>query len=364
MPAVQELGLNRLKKTCDNVILSFLQARKEASLSETLEFLVLAEKYSLKSVRQYCIDECSAHFSGAKRKQLIDDRHVQEKTKIEILDKMLDNMSNEYETNLKQIRHDMDRRCRAIEKRRDEFMEQTETWKTELDGKVASVTQSIHEDHKQLQVDAYQQEIFKDLNDSMTQFNVEIGMELEALKQELNIITDSIRDILNNKETEKAEKSEKAEKTEKVEETEETKEDDELNKANKILDSLEQLLEKTADNASFHQSCLEASFRVRLSTCGFPMRFQTILKENVETFEKIEQLTLQLDEKTKKLTELEVKNAEQIVRQEKTECELRKFAKQCHDINTWLKWAKPDSDSFGRCTCFRHACTMRMSIEA
>ena len=332
LPVVKELELNRLKKKCDDVLLASLKAISDNTQSDLLEYLGVAERFELGNLRKFCIEESAAKYSVVDRKKVVDERHMKDKTKVKILDKMMDNMSNGYEISLKQIRTDMDKRCREIEKSRDEFMEQNEAWKTEFNETVRKVLEENEQMHNKLLNDTYQKEMFEGLWVTISDFNDDMSAEIKQLRQDINVITDSIRELYDVKDG--VQKSSALDKT---------------------VSSLENMLEKTTDKVVLRKNRLEQSIATKLNVCHFNPRFGQTLTENVALMDKLEQLTIIGDEKTKMLTELELKIADQGLQHEKMDGELRRFAKKAHDVNTWVKWAKPEIDGSGRCTCFRHS---------
>lgn len=317
--------MNRLKKKCDSVILTDLQTRRVLALPEILEHLATAEKYDLPLAKTFCIEQCALHRKLVERDQIKSEKHITEKTKVEILGKMLDNVTTGYENDLKQIRTDMDSRCREIERCRDEFMEQTELWKNELGEKVMNTSKALGEAHTKLLEASYKTDLFKNLNGYIAFYNDQITEEFEHLR---NKITDLADRILENKG---------------------------LENPDELKATLEDELRKTEENTNLIKLGLEEKIASGIKTCAASRHLQNSLTENFELLEKLDQFSTTLDKKTKMLTVLEIKNATSEVKFEKLESELRDCLKRLHDINTWIKWAKPDRDGQGRCTCFRHS---------
>lgn len=325
LPVVQELGMNRLKKKCDSVILTDLQTGPVLALPDILEHLATADEYDLPLTKTFCIEQCALHQKLVERDQIKDEKHITEKTKVEILDKMLDNVTTRYEKHLTQIRTDMDSRCREIEKFRDEFMEQTELWKNELGEKVMKTSKTLGEAHTKLLEASYKTDLFKNLNSYIAFCNDQITKEFEHLRNKIIDLADII-----------------LEKTD-------------LKNPGELKATLEDELRKTKENTNLIKLGLEEKIASGIKTCAASSYLQTSLTENFELLEKLDQFSTTLVKKTKMLTVLEIKESTLEEEFQKLESEHRKCLKRLHDINTWIRWAKPDRDGEGCCTCFRHS---------
>lgn len=332
LPLVDQFRISRLKKACGKALYDSLLAMQKdlgtarLPVRDVLQYLAAADLYNFDKVRKLCVTSLAMDVNASNRKQIIIDKHINEKTKLKILDRMCDKMDKDYEEKLKQIRLDMDKRCREIEQKRDEFMEQLETWKTELRQEVDDIGKNSEDFHKQLVDDLQKKKIIDKIDKTMKETTGKLFEEMKLLKDQMNFVFESMeaKEIIDDMEA-----------TSLREALEEAQENNQ-NNVKSIARRFKERIEENLRVCSAHEI-----------TQGFSSGYA--LEENVsKTFEDLEESiqTLAVDK---------IMYEEERLAHEKTKAQLMKLKMKEHEINTWIKWAKPATEDEDKCMCFRHS---------
>lgn len=324
--------MSRLKKACGKALYDSLLAMQKdlgtgrLPIRDVLQYLAAADLYNFDKVRKLCVTSLAIDVNASNRKQIMNDKHISEKTKLKILDKMCDKMDKNYEENLKQIRFDMDKRCREIEQRRDEFMEQLETWKSELRQEVDDIKKNSKDIHKQLADDLQKKKIIDKIDETMKETTGKLFEEMKLLKDQINFVF----------------------------ETMETKEVIDDMEATRLRETLKEAQENNQSNVKSIACKFKERIEENLRVCsaheiteGFSSGYT--LEENVsKTIEELEESiqTMAVDK---------IMYEEERFAHEKTKAQLMKLKIKEHEINTWIKWAKPAMEDEDKCMCFRHS---------
>ncbi|XP_052236286.1 uncharacterized protein LOC127848040 [Dreissena polymorpha] len=149
LPVVKELNISHLHRRIDKELLAILNASASSSnVNMILENLQVAEIYSLSRVKEWCIGAFVLKSSAHDRNTLLKDFHISDAPKLEILNRMADAASNNYDKELKNLRDESDRTYKQIEVNRAEFVAKTDIWKKELEKRVQVVIDQNESLHK------------------------------------------------------------------------------------------------------------------------------------------------------------------------------------------------------------------------
>ena len=330
LPLVETFRIKRLKKACGKVLYdSIISMKKDLgpgclSSRDVLQYLAAADEYNFDKLRRECIDELSSNIDAVNRAAIESDRHIKEKTKLKIFGKICENMEAQHEKGLKQVRHDMDGRCRMLEQKRDEFMEQLETWKNDLRLEVDEMIKQNEEAHRQLTKDLRQKQIVDNIDGTLKETKESLFKTMEKLQEDVTYVFQTM-------------------------EANEIATEDEIAGLKEVL---QEAIEKNQENISSCTNTFHVNMEKKLNVCSSngAKEFSSAndLEENVSA--NIEEL----EDKIQTLTKYQIQYEEEVLAHKKTQAALFKMKKKEHEINTWLKWAKPVTDDEDRCQCYRH----------
>ncbi|WAR22421.1 hypothetical protein MAR_016395 [Mya arenaria] len=297
LPFLYKYEITKLKDLCEQKLQSLLSSSDNADHKSALDHLYLAEKYSLKRLKSVCIDLCATDTSTANRHNVTKDKHVVEKTKIEILNLMFEKMEKRYEYKLQRIQSDMNKRCRQIEKNREKFMEQTEQWKKDMSDKVQ---EALNEGD---QIHADQNEALKKPAKEWDRIYAEISKSIQNAE----------------------------------------------NKGEHLQEDLfEKIQQAVKEGKKMHAEI------TKVRQCKINEALEESLRENYDLYDQLDQQSVELDERNKRLTESEIEIEKANLLTDKANAKLHKYMQKDHELNTWMKWAKPVKEYGEGCTCFRH----------
>lgn len=339
LPLVDHFRISNLRKACKTVLLdSFNKKRKESSpgklkTREVLKFLGTADTYEFETIRKMCIEELALHTASSDRKEVMYDKHITEKTKLKVMDKLCDGLSQDYENKLTQIRNDMDRRCREIEQRRDEFMEQVETWKNSLKQEVDDTVKESKDAHEELVKKLNLKKITDRLDATLQQTKEELFIEMKQIKDQMNFVFETMEGKEVIAEMEAAD----------------------------LRETLEEAIENNTRKIENITEKFKTNLVQGLKTCSLK-KAEAGLASSYELEENTSAAFEDLESRIRIKSFCEIKLEEEQLAHDKTKAQLTKMKIKDHEINTWLKWAKPVSENAEKCVCFRHfmerkACT-------
>lgn len=332
LPLVDHFRISHLRKACGTALQnSFDTMRKQhgrLQSQDVLKYLSSSDTYRFDKVRTMCIDELVVNANASSRKEIRHDKHISEKTKLKILDKMCDKMDNDYEATLKMLRTDMDMRCREIEKRRDEFLEELETWKNDLRRETENVVKTNGDKaHKRLVDDLHQKKIVDRIDEASKQTKEELLTEMVQLKDQMNIVykTMETNQIIDNKE------------------------------AIQLKETLEKAQSSNKSNIESITDAFNRKMDKQLRVCSFYNEVEGRFASSYELEQSVCRTIEELEDNVQELTVYRIKFEEEKMAHEKTRSELLKLKVRDHEINTWLKWAKPVGEDEDKCMCYRHS---------
>ena len=355
MPIADEYKVKSVKEKCGDALLKSVsslcngQKAGTAPVKDVLRYLACAEKYNFSKMKMFCIEECAANYHTTRRRDIVEDKHVSETTKVRILDKMCENMTQAYSDKLEQLKSDTDRRFEDIDKQMKQQKEVTENWKADTKQEVDAILLEAKKAHMKLNEELERQEIIDAVEERLKQLSGEIMSEEEQINEQLQSL-EQIKDQLQ----------EAVEKLQDVGQGFEAH-GDPLNAG------LRGLL-KTCDTAiqTFGQSLESSGLRLEEAINGFETHITTRLKrcdlEQLETslannFDVQDAYDCLVTDHAAKQREISDKEADYeivLIDYEKAKAELRKYTKKVSRVNTWIKWARPVDESEDKCLCFRH----------
>ncbi|XP_045190306.1 microtubule-associated tumor suppressor 1 homolog [Mercenaria mercenaria] len=350
LPLVEHFHMKRLKKICGNALYDSLVAMRKdngpgcLSSRDVLNYLAASDLYSFDKLRKLCVDELSVNVTATNRKLVLRDKHISEKTKLKILDKICDNMDKEYEDKLRQVRSDMDERCCFIEQKRDQFMEQLETWKNELRQEVDDMVESSKDAHLQLinRIDETLKETKESLFSEMK--------KKESLYNEMKKLKDVMNSVFQTKETNK---------TNEIANDKETTDLKEI--LTKAMEKNQRNIERIADELKATEKTQRNMERIadgfkekKLNICSLSAASVREFSSANNLEENVSGNIEELEDKIQTLARNQIKYEEEMIAHEKTKAELLKMQMKDHQLNTWMKWSKPVADDEEKCQCFRH----------
>lgn len=332
LPLVDHFRMPNLKKSCKAVLSDSLAKKQrehgvgKLETKDVLKFLGAADTYNFESIRRKCIEELTHHTEATDRREIMQDKHVTEKTKLKIMDKLCDAMSQDYEHRLKQIRYDMDRRCRQIEQRRDEFMEQLETWKGSLKEEVDKEIKTSETAHKKLVEDLQQKKIVDKIDGNLKQTKEELFNEMKQLKDQLTFVFETMEsnEVIGDME------------------------------AQSLRETLEEAIKSNTRNIENITVKFKTKLEESLKICSFD-EIESGVASGYELEEKVSRTIEELEANALEMAAHQVKFEEEKLAHERTRSLMMKLKIREHEINTWLKWAKPVSEDEEKCMCFRHS---------
>lgn len=334
LPLVDNFRMSHLRKTCGTALQNSIDTMRKQQGSgrlhsrDILSYLSSADTYRFDKVRQICIEQLVINTNASSRKEILHDKHISEKTKLNILDKMCDKMDNDYEVKLKMLRTDMDKRCREIEKRRDEFLEELETWKNDLRQETENVVKTNSDKaHKRLVDDLHQKKFADRIDEASKQTKEELLTEMEQLKDKMNMIYETMEtnEIIDNEE------------------------------AMKLKETLEKAQSSNTSNIEGIADAFKRNMDRQLRVCSFYNEVEGGFASSYELEQRVCRTIEELEDNVQDLSVYQTKFEEEKMAHEKTRSELLKLKVRDHEINTWLKWAKPGAEDEEKCMCFRHS---------
>ncbi|KAL4231253.1 hypothetical protein ACF0H5_008834 [Mactra antiquata] len=332
LPLAVQYQIKQLIKVSEKSLLFSLKSMQEKhgrgniDVHDVMKYLSAADTYKLDKLRLECIDELSFNSNSSRRRQIVQENHVTEKTKLKILDKLCTKLEDDHAANLREIRNDMDKRCREIEKRRDEFMDYLETWKSDLRHEIDDVLDNAKRSHEKLTEELHQKNLIANLESQLKQTTDELLIEQQHINDRMQSLIETMKG------------------NEIIGDTEATKMREDLEEAQgNIVNNIENI-------ATRFRSRVESNLRVCTGDKTkeyFSSSY--LLEENVR--QSIEEIT----EKMKQTETTKIALEEEKLAHENTKTILTKLRMKEHEINTWLKWAKPETSDEDKCMCFRHS---------
>lgn len=330
LPLAEHYQIKTLIKICGKSFLSSLAAlQKEHDtgnipVHDVMKYLSAADNHCFDKVRSVCIEELSYKSDPTRRRQIMKEKHVSDKTKLKILEKLCNKIEDDYAANLKQIRHDMDKRCREIEQRRDEFLETLETWKTHLREEVDEIFENTKSMHEKFLDEFHRKHIIEKLEKSLKYSTNEFLTEQGRMNGRIQTLFETMEtnDVIGELEASKMR-------------------EDWDDSQNSIKSNIETIAKQYSSRIDEILTVCSLDVQVKLaSSCSLQESFS---KSFTEMEEELEQ---------SKITKIEL--VEERLVHEKTKSALLKMKMKEHEINTWLKWAKPEPNDEEKCLCFRH----------
>ncbi|KAH3855943.1 uncharacterized protein LOC127871119 [Dreissena polymorpha] len=356
LPVVKELNISHLHRRIDKELLAILNSSASSSnVNMILENLQVAEEYYLSRVKQWCISAYVPKSSAHDRNTLLKDFHISDASKLEILNRMADAVSENYVDQLKGIREESERNCKQMEDNRAEFVSQTEQWKKELDKRVQVVIEQNKSLHKAF-VDTngfdWVCEKFDDMISSAFH-EKKIFKELEQIKEQTKKMFENLGLIKDEAlEAKMAEERSKIFVNEKKYTAGVNYNDSEIRQALSTLNKSWNDIENSIK--SYNQTVLE-KIKQCLETCRLNETVRESLTSQFALQTDFDELYQDLDKRFKKLTETEIDLKESLQELKRAKLEIQKYQRREHAINTWVKQGKPTLGNSNKCSCFRHS---------
>lgn len=333
LPLVENFRIKRLKKACGKTLYdSIIAMRKDLGTGslptrDLLQYLAAADVYNFDKLRRVCIDELARNIDPKDRLAIQSDKHVHEKSKVKIFGEMYDIMDREYESRVRQVRHDMDGRCRLLEQKRDEYMEQLETWKNDLRQDVDDLVKQNEDAHKQFIKDLYQKKIVDQIDGTLNETKEGLFEEMEKLQSEVNYVFQTM------------EANEQADEEE----------------ISGLKQYLEKAIEKNQKNIKSITDTFKEKLEQKLCICSLNAASLKTFSSSKNLEENVSANIDELENRIESLARFEIQYEEEVIAHKKAQAELLKIKQKEHQMNTWLKWATPAIDDEDKCQCYRHA---------
>ncbi|XP_045191254.2 uncharacterized protein LOC123548084 [Mercenaria mercenaria] len=328
LPLAEQFRMKRLRNICGNALYDSLATMRRdlgagcLSCLEVLQYLAAADLYSFDNVRKLCLLELAVHTDAPSRKLILRDKHINEGTKLEIMDKICDNMDKDYDGKLKQIRIDMNQTHSETEQRVDTFIKQLDIWKNDFTQEVNDMVTRKKDVHKQLINEMDLEDIASHMDKALKETKLSLVKEMFVIKKEIQ----RVYALMETKKTIKKPEAERLSKT-----------------LEEFMSNNTQKIDRIADTI---ENKMSLCYRSKENVQAFNSAKK--LEENVcNTFKEWET-------EMQTLAEDRIKYKEEITCHEKTKAELMKMKMKEHKLNTWLKWATPASEDVRKCHCFRH----------
>jgi len=345
LPVVQKFRLDKLRTLCDKSLVCGLQTEKEVPFTSILEHLETAENFRLDRLKGYCIQQCSFYTDKSSR-ELLSSSGVSADVKIIVLNQMFETLGDTYDSSLRQLRYDMDERCRAIEKRRDEFMETTDEWKNALTEKVNNFIEGSQSSHTEF---LDKEKIKQSLKAVYKEFDEKLMLQLNTLSKQVDFMieqetrtdadSNQLRDLKDISDLENAGVAEKSDNSR------------ESNPQNDLLEAFNQTNETLAQI----KAEIPRKIQARLHSCAVGESLDSAIKENYQLLERMKQMSIELNEQSQLVSGAEIKVQRALLALETTDAELQRHVKRDRELNTWLRSGKPDADMSAPCSCVSHA---------
>ncbi|KAH3748024.1 hypothetical protein DPMN_182461 [Dreissena polymorpha] len=356
LPVVKELNISHLHRRIDKELLAILNASASSSnVNMILENLQVAEIYSLSRVKEWCIGAFVLKSSAHDRNTLLKDFHISDAPKLEILNRMADAASNNYDKELKNLRDESDRTYKQIEVNRAEFVAKTDIWKKELEKRVQVVIDQNESLHKSfIKSDGFEWigEKFDEMISSSFH-EKKIFKELEQIKEQTKKLFEKLGLIKDEAlEAKMAEERSKIFVNEKNYTAGVNYNDREIRQALSTLNKSWNDIENSIK--SYNLTVLE-NIKLCLETCRLNETVRESLTLQFALQTDFDELYQDLDKRLKKLTETEIDLKESLQELKRAKLEIQKCQRREHAINTWVKQGKPTLDKSNKCSCFRHS---------
>lgn len=357
LPIAEEYKMKSVKTKCGDALLkSLLSMRDEnqpgsISTKDALKYLACAEKYGFSKMKTACIDECAANYSVTRRKDVACDKHVQEMTKVKIMEQMCENMSADYETRLEQIKAVNDSRYTEVNRKLQQQKEITDNWKEDLKQEVGAVLGEAQMAHNKLAKKLEKLGTIAAIEEQVSQLSEEVIYEVGQVKDQVQAVVESLAGM-KKKDAIVVERI--AGTTEKVIVDDTEKVDDHFaEEVKSLIQTYKETLETSAEHFDEMAGRFESQIATHLRRCNLD-NIETSLGNNFELQDSFDRLTTENIAKQKALSDAELMVEKEQQTHEKTRAELQKYTKKVSKMNTWIKWATPIEEDEDKCLCFRH----------
>ena len=297
----------------------------------------------------FCIEECASNFQLTRRRDITEDKHISEQTKVKILDKMCENMTSDYAEKLEQLKSGTDRRFEDINRKMKQHKEVTENWKEDTKQAVDAILSEAKKAHMKLSEELKQKEIIDAVEDRLKQLSSDVLYEEGQINEHLQSL-EQVKDKLQLA-------VEKLLAADRTYESPEDQLDAELGKLIKTCDTaiqtFGQSLETSGRQIEEAVYGFESHISTRLRRCDLE-QIETSLANNFDLQDAYDRLVAENAAKQRELSDMEADFEKLRLDYEKTKAELRKYTKKVSRVNTWIKWARPVEENEDKCLCFRH----------
>lgn len=355
LPIAVEYKVKVVKEKCSDTLLKSLTSLRESKkpgtipVKDVLRYLACAEKYNFSKMKMFCIDECATNFQMTQRKEITEDKHVSEPTKVKILDKMCENMTSAYSDKLEQLKSDTDQRFEDISKKMKQHKEVTKNWKEDTKQEVDAILVEAKKAHMKLYEELKRQEIIDLVEERLKQLSYDVRNEeeqideqlqsLEQIKDQLQVAVDKLTDAGQSYVTSEEQLDEGLSRLLKTCDTA-------IQTFGRSLESSRMRLEEAVKG-------FESHITTRLRRCDLE-QLETSLASNFDVQDAYDRLVAEHAAKQREMSDKEVDFEKIRIDYEKSKAELRKYTKKISRVNTWIKWARPVEGSEDKCLCFRH----------
>ena len=366
LPIAEEYKLKSIKKKCGDALLKSLQSMREEkeigniSVRDVFKHLVYAEKYGFTKIQSFCIDECAANFHMKRRKEVIDDKHIQDLTKIKILDKMCENMTWDYENRLQGLKTENDRRYTEIDKKLKQEKEVTDNWKEDMQQEVDAILTEAKKAHKQLVEGLERKRVISAVEEQLKQLTEDLTYEVGQMKDQIQLLIESVTDAKKNDQLFVDNTTDAMNVNQVLDESvtdAKTKDEQSQRALDPVVASLIQTFEETLETSALHIEGVGDRFEryitARLQRCPLE-QIETGLGNNFQLQDNFDRLIAENAVKEQSVSDANYMVEKIRLDHEKTKAELRKYTKKFSRVNTWIKWATPVEEDEDKCLCYRH----------
>ena len=365
LPIAEEYQLKSIKKKCSDALmktLKLMRAENEIgiiSTKEILKYLACSEKHGFKKLKAHCIEECAANFNLSRRKEVINDKHITEATKLKILDKMSDNMTLDYENRLQHMHSEYERGYSEVNKKLKHQKEITDNWKEDMKQDVDAILSEATKAHKELVEDVEKKSLISDVEEQLDRLSEAVMHEVEQMKEQLQGFLDNVASRKDDaiRAVERARMS----KDQKLILVEDNTDTDEKDYAPAYLYILLFPLIRTFENQvecrlqiiESNANKFERNITTRLQRCPLE-QIETGLSNQFILQDNYDRLIAEINSKEQIVTDANYMVEKARLSHEKTKAELQKYTKKFSRVNTWIRWATPLEEDENKCLCFRH----------
>ena len=355
MPIADEYKVKVVKDKCGDALLKSISSLRDGRKAGTipvrdvLRYLACAEKYNFSKMKIFCIEECVTNFQTTRRRDITEDKHVSEPTKVKILDKMCENMTLAYSDKLEQLKSDTDRRFEDISKKMKQHKEVTENWKEDTKQEVDAILLEAKKAHMKLYEELERQEIIDIVEERLKQLTSDVRYEegqideqlqsLEQIKDQLQVAVDKLTDAGQSYGTFEDPLDEGLSRL--------------LKTCDTAIQAFGQSLEASGMRIEEAVNGFESHIATRLRRCDLE-QLETSLANNFDVQDAYDRLVAEHAARQREISDKEVDFEKLRIDNEKSKAELRKYTKKVSRVNTWIKWARPVDESEDKCLCFRH----------